>query len=96
MVHLGERDVVLEPDHVLLLPRRLDRWLGQAGVKVAYTSIADSSLVKPPDQPRGRWTVRLQCGSELTVGFPQHRARSMETIHNELSVRALNAQLAQM
>jgi hypothetical protein len=93
MVHLGDRDIVLESEHVLLLPGRIGSWLGQEGVMVAYTAIVDASLDGPPGS---RWTIRLRGGVELAVGFRRREAERMESIHHEVLVRALGAQFSQL
>lgn len=89
MAFLGDRIAVPQGDRVVLVPRRVESWLGHRAVQVPYAAIASLLLVQPPVMARGEWSIRLHDGTEITVGFPARTSRRMEQVHLEVLVTVL-------
>jgi hypothetical protein len=92
MLLRGRHDVVLEKERVKLVPKRI--WSRSETVEVRYLDVVEISIVEARFREWGRFTLRLEDGSDITTTFPRRATLKMRAVQHRVWKRVRAARAA--
>ncbi|WP_156887181.1 hypothetical protein [Nocardioides sp. CF8] len=92
MLLRGRHEVVLEKERVRLVPRR--GWIRSEAVEVRYLDVVGISIVEARFRERGKFTLRLVDGSDITTTFPRRATLKMKAVQHQVWKRVRAARAA--
>jgi len=92
MLLRGRHEIVLGKERVTLVPKRI--WIRSETVEVRYLDVVGISIVEAGSRARGKFTLRLVDGSDITTTFPRRATLKMKAVQHQAwkRVRAARAE----
>lgn len=92
MLLRGRHEVVLEKERVKLVPKRI--WIRSETVEVRYLDVVGISIAEAGFRELGKFTLRLDDGSEITTTFPRRATLKMRAVQHQAWKRVRAARAA--
>lgn len=92
MLLRGHYEVVLEKERVKLVPKRI--WIRSETVEVRYLDVVGISIIEAGFREPGKFTLRLEDGSDITTTFPRRATLKMRAVQHQAWKRVRAARAA--